>query len=236
MQVKPLSDEFNLRELNWVESNRRKVDVATNGRVGYIYLPDMGGEGLSQFVKLYFPQIRKEGMIIFDRYNGGGFVDQLIFERLRRVLAGMGSNRNWEKFMVPPVVFNGAMACLTNHYAASDGDLFKEDFKYYKLGPLIGERTWGGVRGIRGNIPLIDGGYITRPEASDYNLNSKWIIENRARQPDVVVENRPDQVVKGQDPQLEKAIELVMKEIQANPKKLPPRPPDLPAYPEGPGL
>ncbi len=236
VQVKPLSDEFNLRELNWVENNRRKVDAATNGRVGYIYLPDMGGEGLSEFVKQYFPQIRKEGMIIDVRYNGGGFVDQLIFERLRRVLAGMGSNRNWESFTVPPVVFNGAMACLTNHYAASDGDLFSYYFKYYKLGPLIGERTWGGVRGIRGNIPLIDGGYITRPEASDYNLNSKWIIENRGVQPDVVVENRPDQVVKGQDPQLEKAIELVMKEIQANPKKLPPRPPDLPAYPEGPGL
>ena len=222
VQVKPLSDEFNLRELNWVENNRRKVDAATNGRVGYIYLPDMGGEGLSEFVKQYFPQIRKEGMIIDVRYNGGGFVDQLIFERLRRVLAGMGSNRNWESCTVPPVVFNGAMACLTNHYAASDGDLFSYYFKYYKLGPLIGERTWGGVRGIRGNIPLIDGGYITRPEASDYNLNSKWIIENRGVQPDVVVENRPDQVVKGQDPQLEKAIELVMKEIQANPKKLPP--------------
>jgi len=148
----------------------------------------------------------------------------------------MGSNRNWESGTVPPVVFNGAMACVTNHYAASDGDIFSYYFKYYKLGPLIGERTWGGVRGIRGNIPLMDGGYITRPEAARYDLNSKWVIENHGVQPDIVVENRPDLVVKGQDPQLEKAIEVVMKEIQANPKKLPPRPPDLPAYPEGPGL
>jgi tricorn protease len=236
VQVKPLSDEFNLRELNWIESNRRRVDAATNGRVGYIYLPDMGGDGLSEFVKQYFPQIRKEGMIIDVRYNGGGFVDQLIFERLRRMLAGMGSSRNWESGTVPPVVFNGAMACITNHYAASDGDIFSYYFKYYKLGPLIGERTWGGVRGIRGNIPLIDGGYITRPEFARYDLNSKWVVENRGVQPDIVVENRPDLVVKGQDPQLEKAIEVVMKEIQANPKKLPPRPPDLPAYPEGPGF
>ena len=236
VQVKPLADEFNLRELSWIEGNRRKVDAATGGRVGYIYLPDMGGDGLSEFVKQYFPQIRKEGMIIDVRYNGGGFVDQLIFDRLRRVLAGMGSNRNWESGTVPPVVFNGAMACITNHYAASDGDIFSYYFKYYKLGPLIGERTWGGVRGIRGNIPLIDGGYITRPEAARYDLNSKWVVENRGVQPDIVVENRPDLVVKGQDPQLEKAIELVMKEIQANPKKLPPRPPDLPAYPEGPGF
>jgi len=236
VQVKPLADEFNLRELSWIEGNRRKVDAATGGRVGYIYLPDMGGDGLNEFVKQYFPQIRKEGMIIDVRYNGGGFVDQLIFERLRRVLAGMGSSRNWESGTVPPVVFNGAMACITNHYAASDGDIFSYYFKHYKLGPLIGERTWGGVRGIRGNIPLIDGGYITRPEFARYDLNSKWVVENRGVQPDIVVENRPDLVAKGQDPQLEKAIELVMKEIQANPKKLPPRPPDLPAYPEGPGF
>ena len=235
VQVKPIADEFSLHELNMIESNRKKVDAATNGRVGYIYLPDMGGDGLNEFVKQYFPQIRKEGLIIDVRYNGGGFVDQLIFARLRRMLAGMGSNRNWESNTVPPNVFYGAMACVTNHYAASDGDLFSYYFKYYKLGPLIGERTWGGVRGIRGNIPLMDGGYITRPEASRYDLNGQWIIENHGVQPDIVVENRPDLVVKGQDPQLEKAIEVVMKEIQANPKKLPPRPPDLPAYPSGPG-
>jgi tricorn protease len=236
VQVKPIADEGNLRELAWVESNRKKVDAASSGRIGYVYLPDMGGEGLNEFVKQYFPQIRKEGMIIDVRYNGGGFVDQLIFSRLRRILAGMGSSRNWESGTVPPVVFSGAMACVTNHYAASDGDIFSYYFKYYKLGPLIGERTWGGVRGIRGQIPLMDGGYITRPEFARYDLNSRWVVENRGVQPDIVVENRPDLVVKGQDPQLEKAIEVVMKEIQANPKKLPPRPPDLPAYPEGPGL
>jgi tricorn protease len=236
VQVKPTRDEYPLRELNMVETNRKKVDAATNGRVGYVYLPDMGGSGLSEFVKQFFPQIRKEGIIFDVRYNGGGFVDQLIFARLRRVLAGMTSLRNWESGTVPPVVFHGAMTCITNHYAASDGDLFSYYFKYYKLGPLIGERTWGGVRGIRGNINLMDGGYITRPEAARYDLNSKWVIENRGVQPDVVVENRPDVVVKGEDPQLEKAIELVMKEIQEHPKKLAPRPPDLPAYPEGPGL
>jgi tricorn protease len=235
VQVKTIADEFTLRELNMIETNRKKVDAASNGRVGYIYIPDMGDAGLNQFVKQYFPQIRKEGLIIDVRYNGGGFVDQLIFARLRRVLSGMGSNRNWESNTVPANVFHGAMACVTNHYAASDGDIFSYFFKYYKLGPLIGERTWGGVRGIRGNIPLMDGGYITRPEAARYDLNSQWIIENRGVQPDIVIENRPDLVVKGHDPQLEKAIEVVMKEIQANPKKLPPRPPDLPAYPSGPG-
>lgn len=236
VQVKPIADEFKLRELNMIETNRKKVDAATQGRVGYVYLPDMGDEGLNQFVKQYFPQIRKQGLIFDVRYNGGGFVDPLIFARLRRILAGMNSQRNWESSTVPSQVFNGSLACVTNHFAASDGDIFSYYFKYYKLGPLIGERTWGGVRGIRGLIPLMDGGYISRPEASRYDLNSQWIIENRGVEPDIVVENRPEQVVKGEDPQLEKAIEVVMKDIQAHPKTLPPRPPDLPAYPAGPGF
>jgi len=236
VQVRPINDEYNLRELNMIESNRKKVDAATGGKVGYVYLPDMGAPGLNEFVKQYFPQIRKQGLIIDVRYNGGGFVDELIFERLRRILLGMDSARNWESGTVPPNVFNGSMVCLTNHYAASDGDLFSYAFKYYKLGPLIGERTWGGVRGIRGMFPLMDGGYITRPEFARYDVNSKWIIENHGVQPDIVVENRPEQVVSGKDPQLEKAIEVVMKAIQENPKKLAPRPPDLPPYPEGPGM
>ena len=236
VQVKPVADEEELRLNAWVEANRKKVDAATNGRVGYIYIPDMGAPGLNAFVKQYFPQIRKEGMIIDVRYNGGGFVDQLIFERLRRILAGMDSARNFEPGTVPPNVFHGSMLAITNHYAASDGDIFSYFFKYYKLGPLIGTRTWGGVRGIRGNIPLMDGGYITRPEFARYDLNSKWVVENRGVQPDVVVDNRPEDYVKGKDTQLDMAIQMVMKSIQENPKKLAPRPPDLPAYPEGPGM
>ncbi len=236
VQVKPIADEDSLRENAWIEANRKKVEAATNGRVGYIYIPDMGAPGLNAFVKQYFPQIRKEGLIIDIRYNGGGFVDQLIFERLRRVLAGMDSARNFESNTVPPNVFHGSMLALTNHYAASDGDIFSYFFKYYKLGPLIGTRTWGGVRGIRGNIPLMDGGFITRPEFARYDLNSKWVVENKGVQPDLVIDNRPEDYVKGKDPQLDKAIEMVMKSIQENPKKLAPRPPDLPAYPEGPGF
>ena len=234
--VKPIGDEFSLRELNMIETNRKKVDAASGGRIGYVYLPNMGDEGLNEFVKQYFPQIRKEGIIFDVRYNGGGFVDQLIFARLRRVLAAMSPARNWEPGTIPGNVFYGYMACVTNHYAASDGDFFSYFFKQYKLGPLIGERTWGGVRGIRGQMPLMDGGYITRPEFSLYGLDSKWLIENRGVQPDVVVDNPPDLVLKGQDPQLEKAVEMLMEQIKANPKKLPARPPDLPTYPEGPGL
>ncbi len=234
--VRPIPSEFGLHELNWIETNRRKVEQASGGRIGYVYLPDMGARGLNAFVKQYFPQIRKEGMIFDVRYNGGGFVDQIIFERLRRVLVGMGSARNFESDTEPPNVFYGAMACITNHYAASDGDFFSYFFKVYKLGPLIGERTWGGVRGIRGEIPLIDGGYITRPEFSLYGLDSKWLIENRGVAPDVEVDNRPDLVMAGHDPQLETAIKMVTEQMNKNPRKLPPRPPDLPAYPTGPGM
>ncbi len=234
--VKPIGDEYSLRELNMIETNRKKVDAASGGRIGYVYLPNMGDEGLNEFVKQYFPQIRKEGIIFDVRYNGGGFVDQLIFTRLRRVLAAMSPARNWEPGTIPGNVFYGYMACVTNHYAASDGDFFSYFFKQYKLGPLIGERTWGGVRGIRGDIPLMDGGYITRPEFSLSSLDGKWLIENRGVQPDVVVDNPPDLVLKGQDPQLEKAVEMLMEQIKANPKTLPARPADLPTYPEGPGL
>jgi tricorn protease len=235
IQVKPINDESNLRQLDMINTNRKRVDEATGGKVGYVYLPDMGDEGLNEFVKQYFPQIRKQGIIFDVRYNGGGFVDELIFSRLRRILSSMDAARNWESGTRPANVFYGSMVCLTNRYAASDGDIFSYGFKQYKLGSLIGERTWGGVRGIRGMIPLMDGGYITRPEFSLYGLDSKWIIENHGVEPDIVIENRPEQVVAGKDPQLEKAIEVVMKSIRENPKKLPPRPPDLPAYPQGPG-
>ena len=231
VRVRPIPTEYGLRELDWIETNRRKVDEMSGGRVGYVYLPDMSAPGLNEFVKQFFPQIRKEGMILDVRYNGGGFVDQLIFERLRRVLAGMGSARNWNSGTVPDVVFHGYMACLSNAYSASDGDFFTYFFEKYKLGPVVGERTWGGVRGIRGYIPLMDGGYVTRPEFSLYNLESQWAVENHGVEPDVPVDNRPDLVMQGHDPQLEKGVELVMKEIREHPKSLPARPPDLPAYP-----
>lgn len=123
------------------------------------------------------------------------------------------------------------MVCITNHHAASEGDIFSHLFKCYKLSPLIGERTWGGVRGIRGNSPLMDGGYITRPEFAMYGLDSKWLIENHGVPPDLVVENRPEEAVTGRDPQLQKAIDVVMKPVQENPKTLPPPPPELLAYP-----
>ncbi len=232
VKVKPIASEYNLRYLNWVEANRKKVDEASSGLIGYVYIPDMSGTGLNEFVRQYYPQIRKQGLIIDVRYNGGGFVDQIILERLRRILVAMSVSRNATERTLPGQVFYGHMACITNEYAASDGDFFTHFFKKYGLGPVIGKRTWGGVRGIRGYTPLIDGGYVTRPEFSIYDLDSQWLMENWGAEPDIVVDNRPDLVVQGKDPQLEKAIEYLMKKIKEEPKELPMRPPYLPAYPE----
>ncbi len=230
--VKPIASEFELHLLDWVENNRKKVEGATKGQVGYIYLSDMSSRGLNEFIEEFYPQIRKKGLIIDVRYNGGGFVDYLILERLRRVLVGMGMSRNAADHPIPENVFHGHLVAICNHYSASDGDIFPYYFQKYKLGPVIGTRTWGGVRGIRGYLRLLDGGYITVPEFSIYGLDSKWVIENHGVDPDIVVDNRPDLVVKGRDPQLEKAIEVIMGKIKKEPKTFPPRPPYMPPYPE----
>ncbi|MFQ6093701.1 MAG: S41 family peptidase [bacterium] len=226
--VKPVGDEYQLRYLDWVEGNRRKVDQATNGRVGYIYLPNMSTAGLNEFAKTFYPQIRKEGLIIDVRYNGGGFVSQMIIERLRRVLGGMVTSRNAADYTYPSAVFYGHLVCLINHYSASDGDIFPYYFRQYGLGPLIGTRTWGGIVGIRGYTPLVDGGYVTRPEFSKFSLEGEWIMENQGVEPDIEVDNRPDLVVAGHDPQLEKAIEVILKKIEEEPRKLPERPVEYP--------
>jgi tricorn protease len=223
--VKPLADEADLRYYDQIERNRRKVDAATQGKIAYVHIPNMGGDGLNEFVRQYYPQIRKQGLIVDARNNGGGFVSELIIERLRRVLAGLGTARNTENIgTYPSQVFYGPMVCLINHYSASDGDLFPYYFKKYGLGPLIGTRTWGGVTGIRGTTSLLDGGYVTRPEFGNYGLEGAWEIEGHGVDPDIEVDQRDDLVMQGKDPQLEKGIEVLMEQIRKNPKTLPPPP------------
>jgi tricorn protease len=223
--VRPLSDEEDLRYFDRIETNRLKVDAATGGKIGYLHIPNMGGDGLNEFVRQYYPQIRKQGLIVDVRNNGGGFVSEVILERLRRVLAGMGMSRNGGLTTYPSQVFHGPMVCLINHYSASDGDIFPYYFKKYGLGPLVGTRTWGGVVGIRGYSPLVDGGYVTRPEFGTYGVEGQWVIEGHGVDPDIEVDNRDDLVVQGRDPQLEKGIEIVTERIRSAPKGLPPVPP-----------
>jgi tricorn protease len=225
VEVKPIRDESYLRYTDWLETNRRKVDEATGGRVGYLHIPDMSIEGLNEWAKRYFGQIDKEGLIIDVRANGGGFVSEMILERLRRQTVGMSAPRNAkENFTYPPASFYGHLVCLCDQNSASDGDYFPYYFQQFKLGPVIGHRTWGGVVGIRGFTSLIDGGYVTRPEIAGYGMDSHWIIENHGVDPDIPVDNPPDLLVRGRDPQLEKGIAVIMDMMAKEPMKLPARP------------
>ena len=229
--VKPVSNELNLRLKDWIGYNREYVNKKSEGKIGYIYLSDMESLGLDEFIRQYYPQINKEGLVVDVRYNEGGNVDQIILERLRRILIGMSTNRQGYPYTIPKEVFHGYMICLINHYSASDGDIFPYYFRKYNLGPLIGERTWGGVRGIRGYWELLDGGFITIPESSIYGLDSQWIIENHGVEPDIEVDNLPGDVIIGKDAQLDEGINYIMKEIKEKPMEIPKPPPLIPAYP-----
>lgn len=229
--VEPLKNELELRLKDWIDQNRAKVDQASNGQIGYLYLSDMGERGMNQFVEQFYPQIRKQGLIVDVRFNGGGFIDQILLERLRRILVGMDATRQGTGLTTPGEVQLGYKACLINEYSASDGDIFPFYFRKYGLGPLIGKRTWGGVRGIRGEWKLADGGYITIPEVSVYGLDSQWVIENQGVAPDIEVDDEPGDVLADRDVQLQTAVDLLMQKIKAAPKTLPPTPALLPAYP-----
>lgn len=226
VKVRPITSETQLRYFNYVERNRRYVEQKSGGRIGYIHIPNMGGDGLNEFVKYYYPQVRKEGLILDDRYNGGGNVSRLILERLRRTLGAMGAPRDSTPTTYPDAVFTGPMVCMFNELSASDGDIFPAMFKQYKLGKTIGKRSWGGVTGIRGNTPLLDGGYVTRPEFGFYGVNGEWIIENHGVDPDIEVDNLPFDEFNGKDAQLDRAIEEVTTDMKTRPSALPKRPAD----------
>ncbi|MGD8690265.1 MAG: PDZ domain-containing protein [Gammaproteobacteria bacterium] len=229
--VEPIKDELQLRLHAWIRHNREYVSKQSDGKVGYLYLSDMSVDGMNQFIRQFYPQIDKKGLIVDVRWNGGGFIDQILLERLRRVLIGMETNRERIAGTIPQQVLHGHMVCLDNHYSASDGDIFPWFFKKYQLGPVIGERTWGGVRGIRGEWELLDGGYITIPEFSLYGLDSQWIIENHGVEPDMEVDNLPEDVMQGRDPQLDAGLKYIMDKLKTQPMPIPQPPNLLPAYP-----
>ncbi|MBN2175065.1 MAG: PDZ domain-containing protein [Bacteroidales bacterium] len=227
--VIPTDDESNLYYYNWVQSNLKKVDEATDGQVGYIHIPDMSTQGLNEFVKYYYPQLKKRGLIIDDRGNGGGNVSPMIIERLRRELTMMRISRNGSPRTTPAGLQYGPKVMLIDKYSASDGDLFPYQFKTLKMGKLIGTRTWGGVTGIRGSLPLIDGGDLRKPEFSTYDREGKeFVIEGVGVTPDIEVENDPAKVYAGEDQQLNKAIEVILEELKNWPESWP----EPPAYPD----
>jgi len=222
---RPIDTEEHLIYLDWVARNRERVARLSGGRLGYIHLPDMGEDGMREFVKWYFGQIRKEGLIVDVRENGGGFISPMLLERLARHPLGVDYGRtNADPQPYPQMAFYGPMACLINEGSGSDGDIFPHMFRQLGLGPLIGTRTWGGVVGISDHGPMIDGGQIFVPEAGAVSLEGKWIIEGHGVDPDIVVENDVPAVLDGRDPQLERGVAEVMKQLQEHPKAYPPRP------------
>lgn len=224
--VIPIEDESGLYYYQWVQDNIRKVSEATNGKVGYIHIPNMGVEGLNEFVKHFYPQLGKSALIIDDRGNGGGNVSPMIIERLNRELVYMKVARNSAQGIAGIAQQYGPKICLIDQYSASDGDLFPYQFRELKIGKLVGQRTWGGVVGIRGTLPLIDGGYLNKPEFAHYDAEGKnWIIEGYGVEPDVQVVNDPAKEYAGEDEQLNKAIELILEELKKTDTKLPPVPP-----------
>ncbi|HEY6579185.1 MAG TPA: PDZ domain-containing protein [Rhizomicrobium sp.] len=229
--VKPIKNELSVREKDWIDHNRAIVDKLSGGRIAYIYMSDMEALGMEQFVRQFYPQMNKQALIMDDRWNGGGNIDQIALERLRRILVGMATDREWAATTIPQQLILGPKACLINSYSASDGDIFPYYFKKYGLGPLIGTRTWGGVRGIRGDWNLLDGGYITVPEDSLYGVHSEWVIENHGVDPDMNIDTDPGQLMAGHDAQLEAAVNYLMAQLKKHPVGLPPPPQPLPAYP-----
>ncbi|HEX3431528.1 MAG TPA: S41 family peptidase [Rhizomicrobium sp.] len=230
--VKPIKNELSIREKDWIDHNRAIVDKMSGGRIAYMYLSDMEAVGTEQFIRQFYPQMDKQALIVDDRWNGGGNVDQILLERLRRILVGLNTNREAGNTSIPQQLILGPKVCLINNYSASDGDIFPYFFRKYGLGPLIGTRTWGGVRGIRGDWTLLDGGYITVPEDSMYGLKSEWVIENHGVDPDIPVDTDPGQLMAGHDAQLEAGVNYLMEKLKNHPVRLPPRPPELPAYPK----
>ncbi len=224
ISYRPITDEQNLIYLDWVDHNREKVSKATNGRVGYLHVPDMGAAGIREFIKWYYPQLRKEALIVDVRANGGGNVSRMLIERLRRKVLGLNYARTSDEASTyPDAVFMGPMTAILDENSASDGDIFPAMFREAGLGPLIGKRSWGGVVGITNRGQLIDGGVVNVPEFGLTNKAGEWIIEGYGVDPDIEVDNDPQSVIAGKDPQLERAIAEMTAKLK-QPVKLPPKP------------
>lgn len=225
--VEPIDNEQPLLYYGWVIDNRRRVTEATGGRVGYLHIPDMGPQGLREFIKWFYGQLRKDGLVIDVRSNGGGNVSQMLIERLARRPLSLTYARTMPfAFTYPGQAFNGHLVALLNETSASDGDIFPWQFRNAGLGPLIGKRSWGGVVGITDHGPLIDGGTVNVPEFGFADTDGKFVIEGEGVVPDIEVDNDPASVIAGRDRQLERAIEEVMARIEADPPSYPERPAD----------
>lgn len=225
--IDPLTSENNLLYYRWVEDNRARVDEASDGRIGYMHIPDMGAAGIYEFNRQYYGQIRKDGLVIDVRQNGGGNVSQMLINRLDRDLIFTGFARGVDfPSTYPNAVFTGAMAAILDEDSASDGDIFPAAFQARGLGPLIGKRSWGGVIGITNHGPLMDGGSVFVPQFGFADADGNWTIEGVGVTPDIEVDNPPEALLRGEDPQLERAIAEIKRQLETMDPTLPERPAD----------
>jgi tricorn protease len=225
--VVPVGDESGLRTRAWEEDNRRKVDELSGGKLAYVHVPDTNVGGYLNFNRFYFAQVGKQAAIIDERYNHGGQVADYIIDELERPLRNCAITRDGEKFCSPLAQIYGPKTMIINEMSGSGGDALPWMFKQDKVGPLVGMRTWGGLVGIWGYPPLMDGGFVTAPRGAIYGLHGDWEVENRGIAPDIEVENDPASVAAGHDAQLEKAVQVTLDAL----KKAPVVIPDHPAYP-----
>lgn len=225
VEVVPVASEYALRNRDWVEGNVRKVDEATDGRCAYVYVPNTAGLGHIYFKRYFFPQSHKEAIILDERFNGGGMVADYYIDILRRKYVCMWNMRYGADLKTPSASIQGPMVMLINESAGSGGDLLPWMFRKFDMGPLIGTRTWGGLVGTLGFPVLMDGGYVTAPNLAIWTEDGGWIVENIGVPPDIEVEQIPADMIKGHDPQLERAIEEILKQLEENPPKEHKRPP-----------
>ena len=215
--VVPVDDEFRLRNLGWIESNRRKVDQLTGGRVAYVHLPDTANGGYTNFNRYFFAQVGKEAVILDERYNHGGDLADYIIDHLRRPLMSLMTSREGHEFSSPGGAIYGPKVMIVNEFAGSGGDAMPWYFRKAGIGTLVGNRTWGGLVGIYDYPELIDGGGVTAPRMAIYGLKGDWEVENHGIAPDVEVDMDPALVRQGHDPQLEKAVEVILEQLKKNP-------------------
>ncbi len=224
VKVVPIANEYSLRNRDWVEGNVRKVHEATNGRVAYVYVPNTAGPGHAYFKRYFFPQADKDAIIVDERFNGGGSVADYYIDILRRPVIAYWHMRYGTDLKTPGASIQGPKVMIIDETAGSGGDLLPWMFRKFKLGTLVGKRTWGGLVGTLGFPVLMDGGMVTAPNLAIWTEDG-WIVENEGVPPDVEVEQTPADVIAGHDPQLERAIRICLDELEKNPPQTPVRPP-----------
>ena len=224
--VKTVRNDRRIRYAGWVREMRAYVDEKSGGKIGYIHLYNMSSRGLKQFARDYPPQWRKQGLIIDDRWNGGGFVATMIVAHLNRRIYSIDATRQGFYGTEPALAFHGHLAALVNRQGGSDCETLVDEFKTFQLGPVIGTRTWGGWIGTLNSRPLRDGGFISQPEYGGWDPQGKaWLIEGPGVAPDIELDLEPDGLIHGNDVQLDYAIDNLLKRIEKDPPGLAPAPP-----------